>query len=115
MGADSAARRRAPIGLPRRGRSHWLARAGVGLGARPLALGPGARLGADQFADPVQPARFDRAAQTVEDLPDDSMTFKRKAAERTIEGLWTRIAERLPAFSPSECKNYFAAAGYDAT
>jgi transposase len=39
----------------------------------------------------------------------------RKAAERTIEGLWTKIGELLPAFSPSECKNYFAAAGYDAT
>ena len=39
----------------------------------------------------------------------------RKAAERTIEGLWTRIGECLPAFSPNECKNYFAAAGYDAT
>ena len=35
--------------------------------------------------------------------------------ERTIEGLWTRIGECLPAFSPNECKNYFAAAGYDAT
>jgi transposase len=39
----------------------------------------------------------------------------RKATERTIEGLWTRIGECLPAFSPNECKNYFAAAGYDAT
>jgi transposase len=39
----------------------------------------------------------------------------RKAAERTVEGLWTRIRECLPAFTPNECKNYFAAAGYDAT
>ena len=39
----------------------------------------------------------------------------RKAAERTVEGLWTKIAECLPAFSPSECANYFAAAGYDPT
>ena len=39
----------------------------------------------------------------------------RKAAERTVEGLWTRIGELLPAFTPNECKNYFAAAGYDAT
>jgi hypothetical protein len=38
----------------------------------------------------------------------------RKAAERTIEGLWTRIGELLPAFTPNECKNYFAAAGYHA-
>ena len=39
----------------------------------------------------------------------------RKAAERTVEGLWAKIAELLPAFSPSECANYFAAAGYDPT
>ena len=39
----------------------------------------------------------------------------RKAAERTVEGLWTKIGEFLPAFTPRECTNYFAAAGYDAT
>jgi transposase len=39
----------------------------------------------------------------------------RKAAERTVEGLWAKIAELLPAFSPSECANYFAATGYDPT
>ena len=39
----------------------------------------------------------------------------RKAAERTVEGLWTKIGEFLLAFTPTECTNYFAAAGYDAT
>ena len=39
----------------------------------------------------------------------------RKAAERTVEGLWTKIGELLPAFTPKECANYFAAAGYDTT
>ena len=39
----------------------------------------------------------------------------RKAAERTIEGLWTTIGHLLGAFEPAECTNYFAAAGYDAT
>src|SRR3712207_4908896 len=38
----------------------------------------------------------------------------RKAAERTVEGLWTAIGRLLDAFTPSECANYFAAAGYDA-
>jgi transposase len=38
----------------------------------------------------------------------------RKAAERTVESLWTKIGDLLP-FSPAECTNYFAAAGYDAT
>ena len=39
----------------------------------------------------------------------------RKAAERTVEGLWTTIGSLLDAFTPGECANYFAAAGYDAT
>jgi transposase len=38
----------------------------------------------------------------------------RKAAERTIEGLWTAIGRLLDSFTPAECANYFAAAGYDA-
>ena len=38
----------------------------------------------------------------------------RKAAERTVDGLWDAIASILDAFTPAECANYFAAAGYDA-
>lgn len=38
----------------------------------------------------------------------------RKAAERTIHGLWTAIARILDLYSPQECANYFAACGYDA-
>jgi transposase len=38
----------------------------------------------------------------------------RKAAERTVEGLWNTIGRLLNAFTPDECANYFAAAGYDA-
>ncbi len=37
----------------------------------------------------------------------------RKAAERTVEGLWQTIGTLLEAFSPTECANYFAAAGYE--
>ncbi len=37
----------------------------------------------------------------------------RKAAERTVEGLWNKIGELLPTFTPSECANFFAAAGYE--
>jgi transposase len=61
-------------------------------------------------------------------LPPDSPDFNpienafaklkallRKAAERTLEGLWAKISQLLSAFSPSECANYFAAAGYDPT
>ena len=37
----------------------------------------------------------------------------RKAAERSIQGLWSAIGAALGAFTPQECANYFAAAGYD--
>lgn len=37
----------------------------------------------------------------------------RKAAERTIDGLWRMIGTLLDAFSPQECANYFTAAGYE--
>ena len=36
----------------------------------------------------------------------------RKAAERTMEGLWNKIGSLLDLFLPNECKNYFTAAGY---
>jgi transposase len=36
----------------------------------------------------------------------------RKAAERTVEDPWDRIAALLDAFTPSECTNYFRNAGY---
>ena len=39
----------------------------------------------------------------------------RKAAERTVDGLWRRIGILIDAFTPNECTKYFAAAGYDAT
>jgi transposase len=38
----------------------------------------------------------------------------RKAAERTVAGLWSAIGRIVDLFSPAECANYFAAAGYDA-
>lgn len=37
----------------------------------------------------------------------------RKAAERTVDGLWTAIGRIVDLFTPTECANYFAAAGYD--
>jgi transposase len=36
----------------------------------------------------------------------------RKAAERTRDALWDRIGQVLEAFSPQECANYLAHAGY---
>lgn len=37
----------------------------------------------------------------------------RKAAERTVDGLWSRIGALLPTFTSQECANFFAAAGYE--
>ena len=38
----------------------------------------------------------------------------RKAAERTVDGLWNAIGRLVDTLHSSECANYFAAAGYDA-
>lgn len=37
----------------------------------------------------------------------------RKAAERTRDSLWSRIADIIPLFSSAKCANFFKAAGYD--
>jgi transposase len=37
----------------------------------------------------------------------------RKAATRTIDGLWSAIGDIIDTFNPTECANYFAASGYD--
>jgi transposase len=39
----------------------------------------------------------------------------RKAAERTVSGLWSAIGRIIDLFDRAECQNYFIAAGYDAT
>lgn len=38
----------------------------------------------------------------------------RKAAERTVDGLWNAIGRIIDTVTAKECTNYFAAAGYDA-
>ena len=38
----------------------------------------------------------------------------RNAAERTLDALWRTIGRITETFTPAECANYFAAAGYDA-
>ena len=39
----------------------------------------------------------------------------RQAQERTVPDLWTAIGSFIDRFTPAECRNYFAAAGYYAT
>ena len=36
----------------------------------------------------------------------------RKAAARTIDTLWNRVAEAITQFQPTECRNFFTACGY---
>ena len=40
------------------------------------------------------------------------ITKPRKADERTVEATWRRIGTLLDHFSPQECANYIANAGY---
>ncbi len=37
----------------------------------------------------------------------------RKAAKRSLDALWETVAEAIKALTPSDCRNYFAHAGYD--
>lgn len=37
----------------------------------------------------------------------------RKASERSVEDLWTKIGDLLDTFTPDECQNYFSHAGYE--
>ena len=36
----------------------------------------------------------------------------RKAAKRSIDALWTEIADLLNLITPAECSNFFASCGY---
>jgi transposase len=48
----------------------------------------------------------------IEQLFAKLKALLRKAAERSVDGLWNRIAALLYAFTPEECANYFRNAGY---
>ena len=39
--------------------------------------------------------------------------FLKKAAACTVDDLWDVIANGIDTFTPTECENYFAAAGYN--
>lgn len=72
-------------------------------------------------------AAIEKAGATLRFLPPYSPDFNpieqafsklkahlRKAAERTIHGLWSAIGRIIDLFTPQECVNYFANCGYDA-
>lgn len=71
---------------------------------------------------------MEAAGTTLRYLPPDSPDFNpienafaklktllRKAAERSVDSLWNAIGRIIDCFTTAECKNYFTAAGYDAT
>jgi transposase len=39
--------------------------------------------------------------------------FLKKRAARTVDDLWHTIAIGIDTFTPTQCRNYFTAAGYD--
>ncbi len=68
---------------------------------------------------------IEAASAVLRYLPPDSPDFNpieqlfaklkallRKAAARTVDALWNAIGHLLASFSPGECSNYFANAGY---
>jgi transposase len=48
----------------------------------------------------------------IEQLFAKLKALLRKAAERSVESLWNRIACLLNALPPDECANYFHNSGY---
>jgi transposase len=50
----------------------------------------------------------------IENVFAELKALLRKAADRTVDGLWSAIGNLIDVFTPAECTNYFAAAGYDA-
>jgi transposase len=48
----------------------------------------------------------------IEQLFAKIKALLRKAAERSVDGLWSRIASLLDAFTPQECANYLRNVGY---
>ena len=77
-----------------------------GAAVREAIEGMGARL---LFLPPYSPD-----FNPIENAFSKLKALLRKAAARTVEELWIVIGQSLDAFTPPECANYFAAAGYDA-
>lgn len=69
------------------------------------------------YLPPDSPEPKDRVSDfhPIENAFAKLKALLRKAAERTIEGLWTAIGGLLETFTPDKCANSFAAAGYDET
>src|SRR3984893_2640933 len=55
---------------------------------------------------------YSQAFNPIEQLFAKLKALLRKAAERSVDRLWNRIASLLDAFKPNECTNYFRNSGY---
>ena len=67
-----------------------------------------ARAGAQHFLLPP----YSPDLNPIEMALSKFKSLLRQAAERTRDGLWSRIGQLLDHFTPEECANYFQAAGY---
>lgn len=60
--------------------------------------------------EPTIESRYDN---TIEMAFSKLKALLRKAAERTVEGLWSAIGRLVDTVTPDECASFFAAAGYE--
>jgi transposase len=63
--------------------------------------------------DNLSAHRVTRVREAIEAKGAKLKSLGRKAAARTVDALWTAIGHSLSAFSPTECADYFSAAGYE--
>jgi transposase len=70
-----------------------------------------------RYLPPYSPEPKDRASDfnPIENAFAKLKALLRRAAERTVEGLWTAIGQLVDLFTPDKCARYFEAAGYNAT
>jgi transposase len=60
--------------------------------------------------EPTIESRYDN---TIEQAFAKLKALLRSAAARTIPDLWAAIRQAFTRFTPQECRNYLAAAGYE--
>ena len=112
------------------GAEAYIALADYGKGAwvfdGPLSAGKSIALDDASHKSPAVRTAIEAAGAELRFLPPYSPDFNpiekafaklkallRKAAERTVDGLWQTIGVLIDIFTPTECANFFTAAGYE--
>ena len=69
-----------------------------------------------RYLPPYSPEPKDRVSDfnPIENAFAKLKALLRKAAERSVSGLWAAIGRIIDLFPSGECANYFMATGYDA-